>query len=357
MGLTFLFCFIVKKHVSSLSAQGVIYVQHEFCNKPFVVASCSTTFGLFNKRPVERLEAAGCVVKLNETGVPLAGKDFINFIDGANAVILGNDKLERAQLSKVGDDLRLIVRYGAGLDGIDFALAEERGIKITNTPGANSEETADLSFALMLDLARKVTQSSTDLKAGIWKKQCGQSLYGKKLGIIGVGRIGMAVARRAMGFGLDIIGNDILEKPEAARFGLMYVSLNDLIEQSDIISIHAPLTSATKGLFGAKEFRRMKSNCLLINTARADIIRQTALLKALEEGQIAGYATDVYESDPPKDMRLLERPNVIATPHIGSTTKEANLRMGEMVVDNILAYLAGMDLPNAVTAIDRVLYS
>lgn len=322
----------------------------------FVVASCAATFGIFEQEPKERLEAAGCEVRINPYGRPLTSKEIVEHCQGASVVILGNDQLDAATIDAL-PDLRMVARHGAGFDNIDFVALTRRGIVVTNTPGANREETADLTFALILDLARMITQSVNQLKGGVWNKIPGRSLYGKTIGIIGVGSIGMAVARRAMGFGMDILGNDIVQREEASRYGLLYTSLNDLLAKSDVVSIHAPLTSATRNLLGAKELRHMKDGALLVNTARADIVRESALEKALLSGKLGGYAVDVYEKEPPSLPKFYDLPNVLTTPHIGSATFETNRRMGDVVVDNVIAFKDGNVPPNRVTAADRVRFS
>lgn len=321
-----------------------------------VVASCAVTFGIFNKVPVERLEDAGCEVRLNPYGRPLTPAEIVEHAKDADVIIWGNDRLDSATIGKL-PNLKLVVRHGAGLDNIDFSELGKRDITVANTPGANKEETADLTFALILDLARMVTQSINQLKGGVWNKIPGRTLYGKTIGIIGVGAIGMAVASRAMGFGMDILGNDIVQRDEAARFGLLYTSLNELLSASDVVTIHAPLTSATKNLIGARELKRMKPGALLINTARAGVVREAALEKALMSGHLGGYAVDVYAKEPPDPTSYMSLPNVLTTPHIGSSTMEANLRMGDMAVDNILAFMNGAVLPNKVTVVDRLRFS
>lgn len=321
-----------------------------------VVASCAVTFGIFNKVPVERLEDAGCEVRLNPYGRPLTPAEIVEHAKDADVIILGNDRLDSATIGKL-PNLKLVVRHGAGLDNIDFSELGKRDITVANTPGANKEETADLTFALILDLARMVTQSINQLKGGVWNKIPGRTLYGKTIGIIGVGAIGMAVVSRAMGFGMDILGNDIIQRDEAARYGLLYTSLNELLSASDIVTIHVPLTSATKNLIGARELKRMKPGALLINTARAGVVREAALEKALMSGHLGGYAVDVYAKEPPNPTPYMSLPNVLTTPHIGSSTMEANLRMGDMAVDNILAFMNGAVLPNKVTVVDRLRFS
>lgn len=325
--------------------------------KGLVVASCSVTFGIFNDHPVNRLTEAGCTVRLNPYGRLMRPAEMLEHAAGADVIILGNEVLDGPTIDKLSS-LKLVVRHGAGLDNIDFTACDARGIEVANTPGANKEETADLTFALILDLARKLTQSINELRAGVRNKIPGRSLYGKTIGIIGVGDIGMAVASRAMGFGMDILGNDIVQREEAARYGLLYTSLNDLLAASDIVSIHTPLTSATRNLIGARELRRMKDGALLVNTARAGIIRTAALEKSLATGHLGGFAADVFDFESASAKgTLMEMPNVLLTPHIGSATVEANLHMGDMAVDNILAFMNGIAPANKVTVADRLRFS
>lgn len=325
--------------------------------KGLVVASCSVTFGIFNDHPVNRLTEAGCTVRLNPYGRLMRPAEMLEHAAGADVIILGNEVLDGPTIDKLSS-LKLVVRHGAGLDNIDFTACDARGIEVANTPGANKEETADLTFALILDLARKLTQSINELRAGVRNKIPGRSLYGKTVGIIGVGDIGMAVASRAMGFGMDILGNDIVQREEAARYGLLYTSLNDLLAASDIVTIHTPLTSATRNLIGARELRRMKDGALLVNTARAGIIRTAALEKSLATGHLGGFAADVFDFESASAKgTLMEMPNVLFTPHIGSATVEANLHMGDMAVDNILAFMNGIAPANKVTVADRLRFS
>lgn len=325
--------------------------------KGLVVASCSVMFGIFNDHPVNRLTEAGCTVRLNPYGRLMRPAEMLEHAAGADVIILGNEVLDGPTIDKLSS-LKLVVRHGAGLDNIDFTACDARGIEVANTPGANKEETADLAFALILDLARKLTQSINELRAGVRNKIPGRSLYGKTIGIIGVGDIGMAVASRAMGFGMDILGNDIVQREEAARYGLLYTSLNDLLAASDIVTIHTPLTSATRNLIGARELRRMKDGALLVNTARAGIIRTAALEKSLATGHLGGFAADVFDFESASAKgTLMEMPNVLLTPHIGSATVEANLHMGDMAVDNILAFMNGIAPANKVTVADRLRFS
>lgn len=317
---------------------------------PFKVTSCSATFGVFTKEPLERLEATGCEVWVNPTGRVLTKAEILRFAYDADAVIVGNDDFNADVIRRL-PNLKLIARHGSGVNNIAFSEALRRGIVVTNTPGANAEETADLTFGLILDLERHISQMNYELKGDEWRKRPGHSLYGKTIGIIGVGQIGQAVARRAMGFGLDILGNDINPDESAAKTGLIFTSLNDLLKRSDIVTIHTPLTQATENLIGAKELRMMKDNAILVNTSRDGIIRHAALTKALTEGRLYGYASDVHEGEPPKHSSLFDMPNVLVTPHAGSATYEANYRMGMAVADNIIAFKDGATPPNVVASL------
>ena len=316
------------------------------------VFSCAASFGVFTKEPLERLKAAGCEVWVNPTGRVLTKAEILEHAYDADVAIVGNDDFNGDVIRRL-PNLKLIARHGSGVNNIDFSEAKHRGIVVTNTPDANIEETADLTFGLILDLERHLSQMNAELKDGIWRKRAGHSLYGKTIGIIGVGRIGQAVARRAMGFGLDILGNDINPDESAARTGLIFTSLNDLLKRSDIVTIHTPLTQATENLIGAKELRMMKDDAILINTSRDGIVRHSALTKALTESRLYGYASDVHAGEPPKHSPLFDLPNVIVTPHAGSATYEANYRMGMAVADNVIAFMDGCVPPNVVTSLGQ----
>lgn len=323
-------------------------------DRPFRVVSFAATFGVFTKEPKERLEATGCEVIIVKHDRPLTKSEMIRYARGADAVILGGGGMSEAVMDEL-PGLKVIAQHGRGIDGIDYAAATRRGILIVNAPGVNTEETADLTFGLILDLERHITQMNNEFKQGTWTKRAGHSLYGKTIGIVGVGDIGCAVARRAMGFGMDILGNDIFPRAEAAKTGLIFTNLNDLLSRSDVVTIHTPLTMATKNLIGAKELRMMRDDAILVNTARHGIIRQSALEKALKSGKLYGYATDVHESEPGlPPYSITDLDNVIVTPHVGSATYETNLRMGMAVADNIIAVKDGVTPPNLVTSLAQI---
>ncbi len=322
-------------------------------NAPFKVVSFAATFGVFTTEPKQRLEEAGCEVKIIKHSRVLTDAEKIGCARDADAVILAGNGMSRRVINAL-PKLKVIAQHGRGIDGIDYKAATDKGVMVVNAPGVNIEETADLTFGLILDLERHITQMNNDLKAGVWEKRAGHSLYGKTIGIIGVGDIGLAVARRAMGFGMDILGNDIRQRPDAAKTGLMFTGLNDLLKRSDIVTIHTPLTASTANLIGAKELRMMREDAILVNTSRWGIIRKEALEKALRSGQLMGYATDVHEQEPGPAPSFADLPNVIVTPHAGSATYETNLRMGMTVADNIIAVKDGVTPPNLVTPVSLI---
>jgi glyoxylate reductase len=250
-----------------------------------------------------------------------------------------------ADLIAEASSLRVISNYAVGYDNIDVAAAAARGIPVGNTPDVLTDATADLAFALLLAAARKLPEAIAAVHAGDWlswdpERHLGAEVHGATLGLIGYGRIGQAVARRAEGFEMTVIHtgshNDRAE-------------LDELLSASDFISLHVPLTPRTRDLIDAAALAKMKPTAILINTARGGIVDQRALAQALRDGTIAGAALDVTDPEPlPADDPLLEAPNLIVVPHIGSATRAARERMAELAVDNLLAGLDGRPLPHQI---------
>jgi glyoxylate reductase len=245
--------------------------------------------------------------------------------------------------------LRAIANYAVGYENIDVDAATARGIAVGNTPGVLTETTADLAFALLLAAARRLVDADGQVRRGEWvtwepEGLLGRDVHGATLGIVGFGRIGKAVGRRAEGFGMSVLHN--------SRSGGM--PLPDLLERSDFVSLHAPLSPETRGLIGEDELRLMKPTAILVNTARGQLVHTDALTRALREGWIGGAALDVTDPEPlPADHPLLAAPNLTITPHIGSDTAPTREAMADMAVDNLLAALAGRPMPNGVNAIPR----
>jgi glyoxylate reductase len=251
-----------------------------------------------------------------------------------------------AALIEAAPQLKVIANYAVGYDNIDVDAASARGIPVGNTPDALTEATADLTFALLMAAARRITEAAAFARSGQWQTWepagfLGADVSGATLGIIGLGRIGQAVARRASGFGMEVLTTETRDQR----------NLEHLLSRSDFVSIHLPLTTGTRDLIGADAFALMKPTAILINTARGPIVDREALAQALHTGQIAGAAMDVTMPEPlPPDDPLWRAPNLLVVPHIGSATWSARERMTELAVENILAGLAGRPLPSQVPA-------
>ncbi|AMW32466.1 glyoxylate reductase [Fervidobacterium changbaicum] len=250
---------------------------------------------------------------------------------------------------------KIIANYAVGYNNIDVEAATKKGIFVTHTPGVLTEATADIAFALILAVARRIVEADKFVREGNfvgWKPKLflGYDLYGKTLGIIGMGRIGQAVARRALGFGMRIVYFNRHRLPEEIerQYNAEYVDLDSLIETSDFISIHTPLTKETYHLIDANRIAKMKSNAILINTARGPVVDEKALYEALKERKIAGAGFDVYENEPQLTPGLEKLDNVVLLPHIGSATYETRDRMSEMVALNVIYALEGKIPPNLV---------
>jgi len=266
--------------------------------------------------------------------------------DAEGILSLLSDRIDEP-LMAAAPELRAISNYAVGYDNIDLAAAAARGIRVGNTPDVLTDATADLAFALLLAVARKLPEAQRDVRAGNWltwepAHPLGQEVHGSTLGIIGYGRIGRAVAKRAEGFDMTVIHMGTPRAP-----GL---SLEELLERSDFVSIHAPLTPETHHLIDAAALAGMRPSAILINTARGPLVDQQALIAALENGTIAGAGLDVTDPEPvPADDPLLAAPNLIVLPHIGSATHTARGRMADMAVENLLAGLEGQPMPHQVT--------
>jgi len=250
-----------------------------------------------------------------------------------------------AELIEAAPRLRAISNYAVGVDNVDVDAAVARGIPVGNTPDVLTESTADLALALMLGIARRLAEGEAFVRAGEWRTwepglMLGHDLHGATVGIVGFGRIGQAVGRRLEGFGCELV--------TTSRSG--GVPLEELLERSDFVTVHCPLTPDTRGLIGAEALRRMKPTAYLVNTARGPIVDTDALTGALHSAEIAGAALDVTDPEPlPGDHPLLQAPNLLVLPHVGSATHDTRGRMADIAVDNLLAGLAGEPMPHQVT--------
>jgi glyoxylate reductase len=247
-----------------------------------------------------------------------------------------------AELFDAAPSVKAVANLAVGTDNIDLDEAAKRGIPVGNTPGVLTDATADIAFALLLGIARRIAEGDRQVREGHWEPwypthMIGGDTTGTTLGIVGWGRIGQAMARRGEGFGMEVIHH-------SRSSG---VPLDELLERADYVSLHTPLTAETRHLIGADELRRMKRTAYLINTARGGVVDQVALREALEQGEIAGAGLDVTDPEPlPADDPLLQAPNLLVVPHVGSATTRTRSRMAEMAVDNLLAALAGREMPH-----------
>ena len=266
-------------------------------------------------------------------------------------VVRSATRVTRAVL-QAGARLEVIGRAGAGVDTIDVEAATERGVVVMNTPGGNTTAVAEHTMALLLALARRIPAADASLKAGRWEKSAlqGVELFGKVFGLLGLGRIGGEVARRALGFRMQVIAYDpYLTREAAERLGVESVEMDELFARADFISIHTPLTGETRHLIGDAELARMKPGVRLINCARGGIIEEQALARAIEAGRVAGAALDVFEQEPPpKDHELLRLPQVIVTPHLGAATDEAQTAVALAIADQVADALVRGVVANAV---------
>lgn len=250
-------------------------------------------------------------------------------------------------MDAAGDGLKVVANMAVGYDNVDLGAAKKRGVVVTNTPGVLDETTADVAFMLLLAAARRLGEAERVLRAGRWewwgpKLFMGPDVWGKRIGIIGLGRIGQAVARRGRGFGMEIVYHNRSRKEEAEKgLGARRMELNELLETSDFVSIHTPLTEDTHHLIGAEELEKMKPRAVLVNTSRGPVVDEAALAGALVAGSIFAAGLDVYEEEPRVHPKLLELENVVLAPHIGSGSIETRDKMAVLAAENIRAVLGG----------------
>ncbi len=254
--------------------------------------------------------------------------ELIKTIPAFQAVVVRSATKVTGKVIDAADNLKLIVRAGIGLDNIDVQAARSKGIEVANTPAATTISVAELTFSLMLGAVRNLSKAVLSMKSHKWEKKAlsGTELYGKTLGIIGSGRIGLAVAERALAFGMKVVAFDIVSIKN--KLNIKQISLEELFSQADIISLHLPKTPETSHMLGDKEFSKMKDGVILVNASRGGVVDEKALLKALESGKVKAAALDVYEKEPPEDFTLIDHPNVLPTPHIGAAAKEGQKRAG-----------------------------
>lgn len=299
---------------------------------PVAVASRS-----FSNQPVlrEELSAGYLHVTFNESGKTLTGENLINFLRGHGKAITGLEVIDDIVLSAL-PELRVISKYGVGLDMIDLDAMERHGVSLGWTGGVNKRSVAELVISSIISLLHRVPFACNEVKTGKWHQVKGRQLTGKTVGIIGCGHIGKDVAILLKPFGCRVLSCDILDFPEFYKeHGIIPVSLEDLLRDSDIVTLHVPLNDSTINILNSERLGLMKTGSFLINAARGGLVDEMKLKEMLKDGRIAGAALDVFLQEPPGDIELINLPNVIATPHIGGSTEEAILAMGRAAIEGL----------------------
>uniref|UniRef100_A0AAQ5YAH3 D-3-phosphoglycerate dehydrogenase n=1 Tax=Amphiprion ocellaris TaxID=80972 RepID=A0AAQ5YAH3_AMPOC len=300
-----------------------------------------------------------CRAILEENGIRVTEKtsmkkdELIAEIKDYDGLVVRSATKVTADVINAANNLKIIGRAGTGVDNVDVDAATKKGIIVMNTPSGNTISAAELTCALLMSLSRNVPQAAMSMKQGNWdrKKFMGAELFGKVLGIVGLGRIGKEVASRMQSFGMKTIGYDPITPPEvSASWGVEQMSLEQLWPQCDYITVHTPLMPSTVGLLNDETFAKCKKGVKVVNCARGGIIDEAALLRALESGQCGGAGLDVFVEEPPKDRSLVDHPNVISCPHLGASTKEAQARCGEDIALQIVDMVKGKKLVGAVNA-------
>lgn len=301
-----------------------------------------TSYAKNDARLKSDLEAQVGEVIYNPIGKPLSSAELARLLPGVDGLIAGLDVIDEAAL-QAADRLKVIARYGVGLDNVDLATTEAKGIVVTYTPGANAVSVAELTIGLLLSLARHIPEAASAARKGEWPRLTGLTLEGKTVGLLGLGAIGKQVARRLSGFDCRVLAYDPVSDAEfAAQHAVSLLSLDEVLSEADFVSLHMPLLPETRGLVNADFIRKMKPGAYLINTARGELVDEAALVAAIKDKRLRGAALDVFSQEPPSpDNPLLSLPEVIVTPHCGSHTDGATDAMGWMALRDCLAVLRG----------------
>ncbi len=295
--------------------------------------------------------------RLNDTDHPFTQAELVEAVKTADVVVpTVTDRIDGSVLSQAGPDLKLIANFGNGIDNVDVVTANNRGITVTNTPGVLTEDTADMTMALILAVPRRLAEGIKVMEKNEWSGwsptwMLGHRIWGKRLGIVGMGRIGQAVARRAKAFGMSIhyhnrkrVAPEIEESLEATYWD----SLDQMLARMDVVSVHCPHTPGTYHLLSARRLKLMKKDSYIVNTARGEVIDENALIQQLQEGKLGGAGLDVFEHEPAVNPRLAALNQVLLLPHLGSCTLEGRIEMGEKVIINIRTFMDGHRPPDKV---------
>jgi glyoxylate reductase len=305
------------------------------------------------KEGLDLLRQSGAEIHLHDEETPFARKELLAQVRSCNGVIIGGGERVDTEFLDAAPKLKVVSCLAVGYDNVDLTEATRRRVTVTNTPNVLNEAVADLTWALILGVARRVVEGDRLARSGQWRGLSptlllGVDVAGKILGIVGAGRIGAAVAKRGSGFSMRLLYFTRNVKPEMEALGARHAAFEEILRESDFLCVHVPLTPDTRHLFGETEFRKMKPSAFFINMARGAVVDEAALVRALREGRIAGAGLDVYEHEPQISPELVAMPNTLLLPHLGSATVETRRRMSIMAVENLLAVLDGRPCPNIV---------
>ncbi|MBU6299902.1 MAG: phosphoglycerate dehydrogenase [Alphaproteobacteria bacterium] len=292
----------------------------------------------FSKNPVLRQEllARYSNVTFNDAGVSMSGDALLSFLKGHDRAIIALEKLDEAAIAQL-PDLKVVSKYGVGIDNVDLAALRKHGKRLGWTPGVNRRSVAELALGFMIALLHNVPSSSAVVRGGSWQQVKGRQLTGKTIGIIGCGNVGKDLVTLLQPFGVSVLAHDIVDYREFyQRYSVEPVGLDDLMRRSDVVTIHVPLDASTRGLISVERIAMMKNGAVLLNTARGGIVDDLAAKQALISGRLAGIGFDVFAVEPPEDRDFLNMPTVLATPHIGGSAEEAILAMGLAAIQGLV---------------------
>jgi len=310
-------------------------------------------FAEVSRKPIEMLINAGFQVheRSYNTAGSISDEQFCELIQGIEVLVVTGSFPVSRRVIESADRLKMIAIRSSGFDGTDLDAARENGIVVTHNPGANADSVADTAIGLMLAVLKKIARLDRMIRRGGWDRERTLDMYGKVLGIIGLGRIGKRVVKRAQGFDMTILANDIREYKEFSEANdIEMVSKEEIVQRADIVTVHTPLDESTRGMIDEQRLRLMKDTAILINTARGPIVDENALYKALSLGWIGGAGLDVHASEPPRLRALIELENVVSTCHIAGLSDDASYAMAMQTVEKIITCFSGRIPPDVLTA-------
>ncbi|HSO14233.1 MAG TPA: phosphoglycerate dehydrogenase [Anaerolineales bacterium] len=306
----------------------------------YKILIASRSFGSTSSKPWDVLKRAGCEIVQVDISNKITEQRMAELLQGIDGAIIGVVPMTTYVLEHA-PSLKVVSMHGVGVDHIDLSAAAQRGVVIANCQGTNDQSVADLTIGLMIAVARDIPAVDRAVRGGGWGAHAGSELWKKTLGLVGLGRIGRGVAKRALGFEMNVLAYDPYVQAENLEAGVSMTDLHEVLKEADFVSLHASLSGETRHMIGMPQLQIMKPSAYLINTSRGALVDERALYSALQEKQIAGAALDVYDVEPPKDSPLLQLENIVVTPHIGAHTRESIERVGVMSAENVLWTLQG----------------